>query len=123
VDSRGTGRTLRVLLVASFVASAVLSFHWNQIWLGLAICAAAVLYSSLAIPATSVLVHASEVGEFGYAYGIALGNVAWSVGSVVGSTTAGVSAALVDQRAPFWLAGAASLLAIVWSRTQPTARQ
>jgi DHA1 family multidrug resistance protein-like MFS transporter len=115
LDAQGTQRTLRSLLVAAFAASAILAIDWSSTWIGAAIGTAGILYAALGIPAAALMADTAETADLGFAYGVALGSVAWSLGSVLGSTAAGFAAGPLGNRLPFLLAGTAALIPLVVS--------
>lgn len=120
LDAQGTERTLASLLVAAFAASALLLGNWSATWLGAAIGIAGISYAALGIPAAALMADTAAAADVGFAYGIALGSVAWSLGSVIGSTAAGFAAGPLGTRLPFLLAGTIALLPLVRARGVPT---
>jgi predicted MFS family arabinose efflux permease len=114
LDARGIDRVLRSLLVAAFAASVILTVPWSSAWLGAAVCIAGGLYAALGIPAAALIAKTAERGNFGFAYGVGLGSVAWSLGSVLGSTAAGFAAGPLGNRLPFLVAGTAALTPLIF---------
>jgi predicted MFS family arabinose efflux permease len=100
-DRRGRIAPLRVGLIGSAVATAVLPWIHQGWALAAAIVLAACAFGSFWTPSMSMLADRAEAIGLDYAYGFALINLAWAPGAAAGSALGGAAARATSDAAVY----------------------
>jgi MFS family permease len=127
-DRRGPLVPVRVGLIGTVVATAILPWPGNPYVLGVVIVGAAVAFGTFYTPGMTLLTHAAEHRGLDYGYAFALINMAWAPGQAGGSAISGAVAEVTSDAVPYLvLCGVAALtLAALWRSARsssPTAER
>jgi predicted MFS family arabinose efflux permease len=112
-DRRGRFVPLRVGLVGSAAATAVLPWIDRGWLLAAAIVLAACAFGSFWTPSMSMLADRSEAIGLDYAYGFALINLAWAPGAAAGSALGGAAARATSDAAVYLTLSALCVVTLV----------
>ena len=112
-DRRGRLAPLRVGLIGSAAATAVLPWIDRGWLLAAAIVLAACAFGSFWTPSMSMLADRAEAIGLDYAYGFALINLAWAPGAAAGSALGGAAARATSDAAVYLTLAAICTLTLV----------
>ena len=112
-DRRGRLAPLRVGLIGSAGATAVLPWIDRGWLLAAAIVLAACAFGSFWTPSMSMLADRAEAIGLDYAYGFALINLAWAPGAAAGSALGGAAARATSDAAVYLTLSAICILTLV----------
>ena len=112
-DRRGRIAPLRVGLIGSAVATAVLPWIDRGWALAAAIVLAACAFGSFWTPSMSMLADRAEAIGLDYAYGFALINLAWAPGAAAGSALGGAAARATSDAAVYLTLSALCVVTLV----------
>jgi MFS family permease len=111
-DRSGRRAPLRASLVAAVALSLALPFADGVASLAVLVVIAATAYGAFYAPAMALLADEAEKAGLEQALGLALLNVAWSPGQLVGATGSGALAGAVGDAAPYLIIALLSALTL-----------
>ncbi len=112
-DRRGRTAPLRVGLIASAIATAILPWIDRGWALAAAIVLAACAFGSFWTPSMSMLADRADAIGLDYAYGFALINLAWAPGAAAGSALGGAAARATSDAAVYLTLSALCVFTLV----------
>jgi MFS family permease len=119
-DRRGRLAPMRVGLAGGAVAGLVLALPESALLLTLLLCATVAALGSFWAPAMALLTDAADDAGLGHAMAIAIANLGWAVGHVVGGGAGSALADLTADAVPYALLSALCLLALLTVAREPS---
>ena len=111
-DRRGRLAPMRIGLTAAAVGGVVLALPENAVLLAVLLCATVAALGTFWAPAMALLTDAADHAGVGHAMAIAIANLAWALGHVLGGGAGGGLADLTADAVPYALLSALCLLAL-----------
>jgi MFS family permease len=111
-DRKGRGATLRLILVGAVIVSLLLPAAHTDWLLALLVVAAGTVYGAFFTPAMALVADEAEHASLELAFVLALLNVAWSPGQLIGSTGSGALAGAAGDAVPYFTAAVLCLLTL-----------
>jgi MFS family permease len=111
-DRSGRRAPLRASLIAAAAVSLAIPFATNVASLAFLLIIAATAYGAFYAPAMALLADEAEGAGLDQALGLALLNVAWSPGQLVGATGSGALANTVGDAVPYFIVALLSMLTL-----------
>ncbi|HLM26881.1 MAG TPA: MFS transporter [Thermoleophilaceae bacterium] len=118
-DRRGRLAPMRAGLAAAAVAGLLLAVPENALLLTVLLCATAGALGTFWAPAMALLTDAADSAGVGHAMAIAIANLAWAIGQVVGGAAGSGLADLTADALPYTLLSALCLLALLTVARKP----
>jgi MFS family permease len=111
-DRRGRGSTLRIILAAAVIVSLALTAAGTQWLLALVVVCAGTVFGAFFAPSMALVTDEAEHAGLELVLVLALLNIAWSPGQLIGSTGSGALASATGDSVPYLLVGALCLVSL-----------
>ena len=111
-DRRGRGATLRLILAAAVIVSLALAAARTEWSLALLVVCAGTVFGAFFAPSMALVADEAELAGLELVLVLALLNVAWSPGQLVGSTGGGALASATADAIPYLLVAALCLMSL-----------
>lgn len=112
-DRRGRLAPMRVGLIVAAAGGLLLAVPENAVLLAVLLCGTVAALGTFWAPAMALLTDAAEGAGVGHAMAIAIANLAWALGHVIGGGVGSGLADLTTDAVPYALLSALCLLALV----------